>query len=153
MKNWKFTKKWQETLKEFKKSYRVKVGYPSESTGKEQHEDDGINNATLAAVHNLGSVANNIPPRPFLKQSFEKYQSERKKLAERLVRDFMRGAIDMKTAHEKMGNASAGWGRKIFTTGDFAPLKPATVARKGSSRPLIDTGELRRALTFEVVKK
>lgn len=36
--------------------------------------------------------------------------------------------------------------------GPFTPNKPVTIARKGSSRPLIDTGRLRAAYTHRIVK-
>ena len=35
-------------------------------------------------------------------------------------------------------------------TGPFAPLQPRTIARKKSSRPLIDTGQLRQAVSYVV---
>ena len=42
--------------------------------------------------------------------------------------------------------------KNTFTTGSFTPNKPATIKRKGSSRPLIDTGHLRQSITSKVVK-
>ena len=35
-------------------------------------------------------------------------------------------------------------------TGTYAPLSPKTVARKGSSKPLVDTGLLLNSVTFEI---
>ena len=37
--------------------------------------------------------------------------------------------------------------------GDWKPDSPITIKRKGSEMPLIDTGRLRRSITFEVEKK
>ena len=39
--------------------------------------------------------------------------------------------------------------RKI-NKGPFTPNAPATVKRKGSSQPLIDTGNLRKSITFVI---
>ena len=41
--------------------------------------------------------------------------------------------------------------RRVLTQAGIAPpLKPATIARKGSSTPLINTGQLRSAITWRV---
>ena len=37
--------------------------------------------------------------------------------------------------------------------GTWEPNAPSTQAKKGSASPLIDTGQLRRAVTFQVVKR
>jgi hypothetical protein len=37
-------------------------------------------------------------------------------------------------------------------TGPFEPNKPATIARKGSDRPLIDTAQLLNSITYVVRK-
>jgi len=36
--------------------------------------------------------------------------------------------------------------------GEWPPLKPATIKRKGSSKPLIDTGKLRASITHKIDK-
>jgi hypothetical protein len=38
-----------------------------------------------------------------------------------------------------------------MVNGKFAPLKAKTIKRKGSSKPLIDTGQLRQSITYRVV--
>jgi phage gpG-like protein len=42
--------------------------------------------------------------------------------------------------------------KKTITAGrsEWKPLKPATIRRKGSSKPLIDTGKLRASITHRV---
>jgi hypothetical protein len=48
------------------------------------------------------------------------------------------------------------WGQreiiKKFRDNDWAPNAPFTVALKGSSTPLIDTGQLRQSITWSVEK-
>ena len=41
----------------------------------------------------------------------------------------------------------------VIVNGGFEPNKESTVKRKGSSKPLIDTGTMRNAVSYEVVKK
>ena len=33
---------------------------------------------------------------------------------------------------------------------DLEPLKPATIARKGSSKPLLDTGQMKQAIQWKI---
>jgi len=37
-----------------------------------------------------------------------------------------------------------------ITTLKFAPLKPATIAHKDSSQPLVDTNQLRQSVTYQL---
>jgi hypothetical protein len=37
-----------------------------------------------------------------------------------------------------------------IVAGPFEPLRPATIRRKGSSRPLIDTGQMRQAVSYVI---
>lgn len=51
---------------------------------------------------------------------------------------------------ELLGDLLVDYETDVFATsghGTWAPLDPATIAGKGSNRPLVDTGELLKALT------
>lgn len=37
--------------------------------------------------------------------------------------------------------------------GDFEPNAPSTIKKKGSDKPLIDTGKMRQSVNFVIVKK
>jgi hypothetical protein len=49
-----------------------------------------------------------------------------------------------------MGLAAENAVKRKILTGKFAPLKPATIKRKGHSKPLIDTGQLYDSITSQV---
>jgi hypothetical protein len=53
----------------------------------------------------------------------------------------------------QMGNFLVGAVRKQIRNGHFVPLKPATIRRKGSSKPLIDTGQMMNGVTYVVEDK
>ena len=58
------------------------------------------------------------------------------------------------TANElfaKIGLKFEGMVKRKFRTGPFKPLKPSTIRRKGSSRPMIDTGRLRNSITHRII--
>lgn len=52
------------------------------------------------------------------------------------------------------GNLAASYAKKWFTDprNGWAPNSPRTIALKGSSRPLIDTGAMQEAITYVVRK-
>ena len=59
-------------------------------------------------------------------------------------------------AAARVGNYGASQVKKGIASGapdgqTFAPLSPATVARKGSSKPLIDKGDLVGSVTYQVI--
>lgn len=62
----------------------------------------------------------------------------------------------LKKAGEKIGNYGASEVKKGIVSGapggqTFAPLSPLTIMRKGSSKPLIDKGDLLGSISYKVV--
>lgn len=113
-----------------------------------------INNATLGVIQMFGSLTKNIPPRDFLYMPVESHSKE---IMKEIQKDIVRAAIakgDYKKVYGLLGAAALQWVLEAFYTsgfGQWAPNTAATIARKKSDRPLIDTGQLRRAQTFDVV--
>lgn len=129
------------------------VGVPQEkaSSGRKGEEP---NNAELAFIHTMGSPLRNIPPRPFLEPAIaQKETSERiadcfKKAAQSAVNgDF--GGIDANLGKAGMIARNAVV-RYIDDSSHFVPNSPITIARKGSDKPLIDTGSLRTSITYVI---
>jgi hypothetical protein len=142
------TKQLEATLARAK-ALRLNVGFPRSTAARNEGE---IDNPTLAAIHTNGSPARNIPARPFLVPGIE---SEEKKLV-KILEDGLKQALKQNApdlvdaAYERTGQAAVGAVQRYMVKGVFAPLKPATIRRKGSSKPLIDTGQLRQAVSYEV---
>jgi len=112
-----------------------------------------ITMAQLAAVHEHGSPKNNIPSRPFMKQAHDSNKGRLAKSKFNLLRSIYAGALSARQALDKLGIIHEGQVKRQFVAGSFKPLKPATIARKKSSKPLIDTGALRSSVDHEVVMK
>lgn len=158
-------------LDEFKKvagnSYRARVGIIGDKAAQdhvlEKHgerqsfrtSDKSISNAEIGVIQMFGSITNNIPPRDFLLMPIQKNQAA-------IIKGMNSGAVkaaiarkDIKKVFQLLGLIAEGIVQQAFETSGFglwAPNKPSTVDRKGSSRPLIDTGQLRRAISSDVVK-
>lgn len=136
-------------------SYAALVGIPSTAprpVDKKTKKPLAINMASLALIHERGSAANNIPARPFMKQTRQRAEGRFARLLRRLYKQVVDGKVRPFDGLSKLGVAYEGEMKNTFTTGSFTPNKPATIKRKGSSRPLIDTGHLRQSITSKVVK-
>jgi hypothetical protein len=141
-----------QTLKELDKlgHYFTKVGFPERGEAKEAtrkgsgHEigTDISQIIQVVAVHEFGAPNKNIPERAFVRPSFdENYQAlqEFKRLQWKLV---TKGNQTAETGIKKIGEWMTARTKRKIQTGHFEPLKEATIKRKGSARPLIDTAQM-----------
>lgn len=110
----------------------------------------GATNAEIAAALHLGTAT--IPSRPFIRQAFLTRRGEFLALAQRLAKAFLLGKMSGEQVMGLLGAWGAGAIKATITrTGSFAPLAPSTIARKKSSRPLVDTGQLVNSVSFVVI--
>lgn len=132
----------------------VLVGIPQEKSSRPK-EGDGITNAELLYIHTNGSPLKKIPARPVIEPAIEQ-TAIRNAIAEELkkaVQYALDGEFDnMKICFERAGMIGQNAARDWFTNPNnhWAPNKPSTIKGKGSSNPLIDTGEMRKAITYVV---
>ncbi len=131
---------------------RLRVGVLASKGGNESR--GGITMVELAAIHEFGSPDNNIPARSFIRATFlvrrvNALATMQTKLAEKIVL----GGMPARRALGILGAWAASEVKKTFTEIDIPPpLRQATIDAKGSSKPLIDTGRLLGAVTWEVVE-
>lgn len=159
--------------------HQVFVGFPDTTAGR---KDGPITNATLAYIHEHGSPAQNIPARPFLVPGIKSVQKEIiarfRKMAD-LALDGKESAVMQ--AMNAVGMVGRNAVVRKITEGPFSPLALSTVrarirrrqsasyrAKKtaavqqnlaqglppgaGLYNPLIDTGQLRAAITYVIRK-
>lgn len=125
------------------------VGIPEAATSR---PGEVVTNAELMYIHTNGSPLKNIPARPVIEPGIE-VSDNRKMIVdelEQVAKNELDGKPDEAIAHLIMAgtvgsNAAKRWFRD--PRNGWAPNAPMTIARKGSDRPLINTGELRRAIT------
>ena len=113
-------------------------------------ETDGTPVAMIAAVHEYGSPSQGIPERPFLRVAIYKNRNKYVRLNRINLVKMMRGQMQMEQALGLLGEMAKGDVVTEIKSGDFAPLKAATIKRKGSSRPLIDTGQMVQSMQWEL---
>lgn len=120
------------------KNIGVKVGF---FDGKE-HKDSGLTIADVAAVNEYGSDDGKIPSRPFMRQTIRKH-NEYKDLLAKETGAVMDGRRSPKQFQFRVGEQVRADVVEEIGSKDFVPNSPVTVAEKGSSTPLIDTGTMR----------
>lgn len=134
----------------------VLVGIPSTTAGR---TDTPINNAEIGYLMETGSPAQNIPERPFLVPGVAGAQS---KFTPHLKAAGL-SALEGKTAlierdFDRAGFVGANAVKAKITDGPFTPLSPKTLQKRRAKgrtgeKPLIDSAQMRRAVTHVVRKK
>jgi hypothetical protein len=109
---------------------------------------EGAERLEIASYHEFGTST--IPARPFLTSWFDarkgEFADEMQTVALRVVRQG--GTVD--DALGQLGSLYVGQIQAGIRAGIDPPLAEVTIARKGSSKPLIDTGQLVSDITFKV---
>lgn len=167
-------KRWRRLVRdmEFASKKIVMVGIPRDAArptptitkgkrGGRKKRWSSINMATLAYIMENGSQINNIPPRPFFKQTWALYGSDIRARSKKLLALAMQG-VDITDKLQKLANYYAGKIKDTMKNGTFTPNAPITVnggwmrnkvsgkpfhvEGKGKNTPLIDHGNLRKSI-------
>lgn len=128
-------------------SAKVYVGIPEAQTSR---PGEPVTNAGLMYIHTNGSEVMHIPPRPVIEPAIENANEIISKELSLSIESRLDGNKELSKQHlAKAGILGANASKRWFTDprNNWAPNAPSTIAAKGSDRPLIDTGELRRAIT------
>lgn len=142
-------------------SKEVLIGIPAEGADRtpDTDEPNPPNNAVIGYRLEFGAPEDNLPPRPHLLPAVEEIEG---KAVERLRKAGEQALSGKPEEAEKALHAVGLMGqsavRAKITNGPFAPLSPVTLKRRKAKgrtgeKPLIDTGQLRRAHTYVVVRK
>lgn len=137
----------------------VLVGIPE---GDSEREDAPFGNAGIGYVNEKGSPAQNIPPRPHLQPGVKSVEAETipklKEAAQAALDGNMAGA---ERALNQAGTLAVNGVKRYMTITGFTPLAESTlynrkhrkVAPRKGEKPLIDTGQYRRDITYVVRDK
>lgn len=132
---------------------KAHVGVLASKGGNNRHADSNLTLIEIMAVHEFGSPAAGIPERaPIRKTFYERVPRMLQVVVAKITKAIFADAI---TARQGVGMLGA-WGaaevKNTITQTDLPPpLTLETVARKGSSKPLVDTAQLLNSITWEVV--
>jgi len=111
-----------------------------------------LTNAQIGYINEFGSYALHIPPRSFLRVPLMLYLKDKLNEAASKINKAIEQA-DVHRAYAVLGIAAEAVVQDAFK--DSGPgwdkLSPKTIALKGSSAILIDSGQLRKSITSKVV--
>jgi len=141
-------RKFARNMQRFAKGPNVTVGV--QGTQAAETRKFGETNAAIAAIHEFGSIDGRIPQRSFIRAPMDRERALINRMLEVAVRSTARDGNARKHLGIVGARARAEMVRTIDQSIGLAPLAAATVARKRSSRPLIDTGQLKASLTWKV---
>lgn len=129
----------------------VRVGILSDAPKKEREGATGkYSLLEVAAVHEFGAPRAGIPARSFIRATIDERTEDIARLERVMLAKVVAGDIELKPALDAVGAKVAGWIQQRIAAGIDPPLSPATVAKKKSSTPLVDTGQLRSAVSWLV---
>lgn len=90
-----------------------------------------------------------IPERSFIRATFDEKSDEIGEHAEAAVTAIINGT-DVSKALTLTGQYIEGEIKRKIGSGPFTPNSPATIRKKKSSKPLIDTGHMRQSVRYEI---
>jgi phage gpG-like protein len=130
----------------------VRVGVLEEAT-KTSREEEGspLTLLEVAAIHEFGAPAAGIPQRSFIRAGVDAQLPEIQRVQRALAAQTIRGALTLDVALDRLGAKVAALLQNRIAAGIDPPNSAATIARKGSSKPLVDTGQLKAAITWRVL--
>lgn len=118
------------------------------------HEEAGAassGDTTVADIASINEFGLGVPARSFIGAWAEEREAQHKDDLGKLAQAVVKGSVaDIGQGLEQLGEKYVGEVQSRIAGGISPPNAPATVARKGSSTPLIDTGVLRSSVTKAV---
>lgn len=138
-------KQFERLLKELT-SKEVHIGFQRGDAA----DENGVDMCDIAMWNELGTVR--APARPFMRQSVDNHLEEIDRKFQSLKADILRGR-DAESILKELGIFQKDLMQNEILTGGFVPNAPSTIRRKGSGRPLIDTGRMRQAVNYVIKPK
>ena len=133
----------------------VKVGVQAKDKAVRLGKGGSIRNtdqplAVIAAIHEFG--LGDMPQRSFLRSAYDENLPMIDKMIQRVANGAVFG-LGTNAALNQLGNVVQGMVQRKIVDGPFVPNSPATIKRKKSSKPLIDTGHLRQSIRYVIERK
>lgn len=127
----------------------VVVGWPENTTGGVLHRDSDLTMAELAGIHEFGAPPR-IPERSMLRSTADINQQRYIEMTRTIAHGVSLGRASLRDGLGILGSAYAADVQERISNFIPPPNAPRTIARKGSSVPLINSGELRQHIDHQV---
>lgn len=140
---------------------RLTVGiHASDSKPYERGSGETATTAMIGTFHEFGTLggydketkpsgARGVPKRSFLRSTVAENQGYYIDLVSEAIDDALLGKGSIRRGMGRLGAVIVGDVQEKISRGVGAPLTDETIERKGSSKQLVDTGQLRQSIDWE----
>jgi phage gpG-like protein len=148
----KYVKDDQREQRRLEKMLRGLAKNPHVAVGilQDHKVDNNFSMVDLATVHEYGSQYGRIPARSFIRSTCDAMRTKHLNLMSTLQNKILGGKLLLSQALETLGEVISKDMVSTINQGVRPDLTDGTIKRKKSSKPLIDTGRLKGAITHEV---
>lgn len=112
--------------------------------------NDGLQVAQYATWNEFGTST--IPSRPFMRNYFDSSVDGLTRFTVNGIAKVLTGRSTLNQFFNAAGARMVSGVKKSINSGGWTPNAPYTIAKKGSSKPLIDTGVMLNSVTFAIHK-
>lgn len=116
----------------------------------EATEEDGTDVCDVAMWNELGTE--HIPARPFLRESVDENTTEINTFLQSQKESLLRG-MPAEQILKEIGIFQKDLIQEKITEGSYTPNAASTIRKKGSDKPLIDTGRMRQSVNYVIQRK
>lgn len=159
----------QASLRELSR-LSLEIGvFAGQAKTKSKNKEKSIDYARIASIHEFGLTINQdytseitgnkvqrkivIPERSFIRSTFDEKQDEWLRFVKKRIPKLLNGQLTAEKLVSLLGEKIVRDIKEKIKAIDDPPNAPSTIAAKGSSSPLIQTGGLRKRVTYKVVSK
>ena len=139
------------------------IGFPAGATDKTELQKAIWNHfgtagsGTWFRAEGIGGVSvfgfgGPIPPRPFITTAMFKFRRHLRAELRTIAKHAASRAMPLEIGLRLLGDRASAAIKDEIVKGTFAPNSPLTIRIKGSSRPLMRFGDMRRAVTYQLVQ-
>lgn len=106
--------------------------------------ENGVYVASVASFNEYGTAK--IPPRPFFRNAIAKNSNKWNDI----LANELRNSVDVELAYNRVGEIAKGDIVESIMQTNTPPNSPLTIAKKRSSKPLVDTSFMRSSVNYKV---
>lgn len=129
---------------------QVKVGFPAGEADADNIQKAIWNEFGTRGGASGGGWGGPIPERPFMRNSMRSHRDSYMNMMKASASKLLRSEASLNQIMMKLGILAQGDIQEEITSLSSPPNSPVTVEIKGSSNPLIDSGEMRGSVTYKV---
>jgi hypothetical protein len=146
---------WKRIKAELKKAAGAGVKIGIQKGTKHNPKDGGgtVSQVQIAATHEYGDVTRGIPERSFMRSSFKENKAMLVAQTAAEYKAIVAGRKTTRTALGLLGQLHESQVKAKINSNIQPPRSPRTIAKKGSSRTLIDTKQLHDGIRYKLEVK